>query len=178
MKNWSRELWERFGTSAVWLWQTSQHESQHVDLGDLATQIKSDCRRFWMCAKLSLHTWQQSLSSLSMGTVNQYKLITWLDPLGTKTSSINHASTFQAAVPLQPSVLPSKNEKRVEGWGHKYVLTGVSVCWCMRLVEEEKQRFVIVFYVNTKVAITIATQDGLLNPDHKRTDTVSHLSDC
>lgn len=81
-------------------------------------------------------------------------------------------------MPLQPSVLPSKNEKRVEGWGHKYVLTGVSVCWCMRLVEGEKQRFVIVFYVNTKVAITIATQDGLLNPDHKRTDTVSHLSDC
>lgn len=174
MKNWSRELWERFGTSAVWLWQTSQHESQHVDLGDLATQIKSDCRRFWMCAKLSLHTWRQSLSSLSMGTVNQYKLITWLDPLGTKTSSIMPPPSRQLCLSNRQLCHP----RMKRGWRGGGINMCVSVCWCMRLVEGEKQRYVIVFYVNTKVAITIATQDGLLNPDHKRTDTVSHLSDC
>lgn len=59
------------------------------------------------CQLLLTHS--GSLSSLSMGTVNQYTLIAWLDPLGTKTSSINHASIFQAAVPLQPSAPPARN---------------------------------------------------------------------
>lgn len=89
MRIWSRAWWKCCDTSAVRLRPSSLHASRRVDPGDLATTIKFDYKRLLNACQLWLRTWWQSLSSLSMGTVNQYTLITWLDPMGTKTSSIN-----------------------------------------------------------------------------------------
>ena len=175
MRNWSRESCKSCETSAVRLCRSSLYASRRVDLGDLATQIKFDCRRFWMCARSRSRTWWRSLGSLSMGTVNQYKLITWLDPLGTKTSSINHASTFQAAAPLQPSA-PTSQERRREGgnmckrvcvfmWVGAYILGGYWECGTSSSTCK-----------NTKVTSTMVTRDCLLIPDHKRTQFVCHRS--
>lgn len=124
MRNWSRELWKYCETSAAQLYASLP--CMHPDEWTLPPKSSFECRKFWMHARSSSRTWWQSLSSPSMGTVNQYKLITWLDPLGSKTSSINHASTFQAAVPLQLWATPSKNEE-----GREKIFARACVCVCL-----------------------------------------------
>ena len=101
-----------------------------------------------------------------MGTVNQYKLITWLDPLGTKTSSINHASTFSAAVPLQPSAPTAKNEGGRE-------CANVCASLCGRVDTGGVQGGWLLIFHRQKVMSTIVTWYRLLILDHKRTQCLS-----
>lgn len=73
--------------------------------------------------------WASAVSQLGQ-SINTYWLHDWI-PWAPKTSSINHASTFQAAVPLQLSALPSKNEKGGEICAERLrVFAGLcGCCW-------------------------------------------------
>ena len=162
MRIWSWEWWKCCDTSAVRLRPSCLHASRRVDPGDLATTIKFDYKRFLNACQLWLCTWWQSLSSLSMGTVNQYKLITWLDPMGTKTSSINQRLHLPGSC-ASPSV---RQRWRREGT----ICANVCVCVCVMWVGGyilwgTEKRATSPKY---KVMNTIATWFCLLILDHLR----------
>ena len=99
--------------------------------------------------------WRQSLAVLSVGRVNQYKLITWLDPLGTKTSSVNHDSTFQQLC-LSNSQL----------WQQEWKMEGGYICSCgfFFLLMQDTASFST--YSHAKVPNIIVTWVNLLIIDH------------